>query len=345
MGAHVGFVVPMGIDDLARPSGGNAYDRRIRDGLRARGWDVHEVAATERLGHDLGLLPDGAVVLVDGLVASAAGPVLEPEADRLRIVALVHVPLGGVEVPEDDEARVLACATAVLTTSAWTRQILLDRYGLPPERVAVARPGADLLEEAPGTSDGGRLLCVGAVVQHKGQDLLVEALTRLADLPWTCTFAGSLDREPAFVDGLRRRAAETGIADRVRVAGPLAGDAVIGMYRASDLLVLPSRLEAYGMVVTEALGAGLPVVATEVGGVAEALGRTGSGLPGRLVPPDDPDALAEVLGAWLRDGGLRARLRTAARERRRTLESWDRTVDSVAALLGGVLAPAVGAGA
>ena len=85
------------------------------------------------------------------------------------------------------------------------------------------------------------------------------------------------------------------------------------MYRASDLLVLPSRLEAYGMVVTEALAAGLPVVATAVGGVPEALGRTASGLPGRLVPPDDPAALAEVLGAWLRDAGLRARLRTAAR--------------------------------
>ena len=343
--AHVRFVVPQGIDDLARPSGGNAYDRRIREGLRARGWDVHDVVATERLGHDLGRLPDGALVLVDGLVASAAGRVLVPEADRLRLVVLVHMPLGGVEVPEDDEARVLACATAVVTTSAWTRQRLLDRYGLPPERLAVARPGADLLEEAPGTPDGGRFLCVGAVAEHKGQDLLVEALARLADLPWTCTFVGSLDREPSFAGRLRRRAADSGIADRIRFPGPLAGDALAGRYRASDLLVLPSRLEAYGMVVTEALGAGLPVVATAVGGVPEALGRTASGLPGRLVPPDDPAALAEVLGAWLRDAGLRTQLRTAARERRRTLDGWDRTVGSVAAVLGDVLAPAVGAGA
>ena len=345
MGAHVRFVVPQGIDDLARPSGGNAYDRRLRDGLRARGWDVHDLVATVRLCHDLGRLPDGALVLVDGLVASTAGPILLPEADRLRIVVLVHMPLGGVEVPEDDEGRVLACATAVVTTSAWTRQRLLDRYGLPPERVAVARPGADLLEEAPGTPGGDRLLCVGAVVEHKGQDLLVDALARIPDLPWTCTFVGSLDREPSFVDRLRRRAADACLADRIRVAGPLAGDVLTGMYRASDLLVLPSRLETYGMVVTEALAAGLPVVGTTVGGVPEALGRTASGLPGRLVPPDDPAALAEVLGAWLRDAGLRAQLRTAARERRRTLDDWDRTVESVADVLSGVLAPAVGAGA
>jgi glycosyltransferase involved in cell wall biosynthesis len=341
----VHFVVPPGIDDLARPSGGNAYDRRVRDGLHARGWDVHELAATGRLGSDLGRLADGTLVLVDGLVASASAPVLVPEADRLPIVVLVHMPLGGVEVPEDDEAAVLGCATAVVTTSAWTRQHLLDRYGIPAERVAVARPGADLLEEATGTPDGGRFLCVGAVAEHKGQDLLLEALIRIADLPWTCTFVGSLDREPAFVGRLRRRAADAGLADRVRFAAPLAGDALAGLYRAIDLLVVPSRLEAYGMVVTEALGAGLPVVATGIGGVAEALGRTASGVPGRLVPPDDPAALAEVLGGWLRDAGLRARLRDSARERRRTLEGWDATVDAVAAVLGGVVAPAVGADA
>jgi glycosyltransferase involved in cell wall biosynthesis len=342
--AHVRFVVPRGIDDPARPSGGNAYDRRIRDGLRARGWVVHDVVATERLGSDLGLLPDGALVLVDGLVASAAARVLVPAADRLRIVVLVHMPLGGVEVPEDDEARVLASAAAVVTTSAWTRDLLLDRYGLPPERVAVARPGADLLEEAPGTPDGGRFLCVGAVAEHKGQDVLIEALARIADLPWTCTVVGSLDREPSFAERLRRRAAACGLADRIGFPGALAGEALAGRYRDSDLLVLPSRLEAYGMVVTEALGAGLPVVAATVGGVAEALGRTSSGrVPGRLVPPDDPAALADVLGGWLRDAGLRARLRESARERRRTLEGWDETVASVAAALVGVRAPALGA--
>ena len=105
MSAHVRFVVPQGIDDLARPSGGNGYDRRIRDGLRARGWDVQEVTAPGPLARTLGGLPDGALVLVDGLVASTAGPILLPEADRLRIVVLVHMPLGGVEVPEDDEGR------------------------------------------------------------------------------------------------------------------------------------------------------------------------------------------------------------------------------------------------
>jgi glycosyltransferase involved in cell wall biosynthesis len=340
----VSVVVPEGVDDPARPSGGNAYDRRLCDGLRTRGWRVEELvvsgpwprpdaAARERLAGALRALPDGALVLVDGLIASAARAVLVGEASRLRVVVLVHMPLGGNEVAEADEAAVLGCAAAVVTTSSWTRQRLLDRYRLSPEHVTVARPGADVLDEAPGTADGGRLLCVAAVVEHKGQDVLLEALTRIAPLPWSCTLVGSLDREPGFVAALRHRAVDAGIADRIRWTGAVAGDVLNSEYRKADLLVLPSRREAYGMVVTEALGAGLPVVATAVGGVPEALGRTDAGAPGWLVRTDDPAALAGALGAWLRRADLRGQLRRAAAHRRRTLEGWEVPVTVAAQVL------------
>ena len=340
----VSVVLPEGVDDPARPSGGNAYDRRLCDGLRTRGWTVDELAvsgpwprpdaaATERLARALEGLRDGALVVLDGLIASAAGTVLAGEAARLRIVVLVHMLLGGEEVAEADEAAVLGCAAAVVTTSAWTRQRLLDRYRLAPGHVTVARPGADVLDEAPGTPDGGRILCVAAVVEHKGQDVLLEALTRIAPLPWSCTVVGSLDREPGFVADLHRRAADADIADRIRWTGAIPSDALRSEYRAADLLVLPSRREAYGMVVTEALGAGLPVVATAVGGVPEALGRTDSGAPGWLLPPGDPVALAGALGAWLRREDLRGQLRREARNRRSTLDSWDAPVAAVAQVL------------
>jgi glycosyltransferase involved in cell wall biosynthesis len=88
------------------------------------------------------------------------------------------------------------------------------------------------------------------------------------------------------------------------------------------------------MVVTEALARGLPVVASEVGGVPEALGRVADGTrPGLLVPPDDPQALANALTAWLEDADLRGRLRTAARERRASLRRWSATTSSVAEVL------------
>ena len=100
------------------------------------------------------------------------------------------------------------------------------------------------------------------------------------------------------------------------------------------MLVLASRAETYGMVVTEALARGLPVIATAVGGLPEALGRTSDGRrPGLLVPHRDRDALAAALRSWLTDADLRHCLREAARERRRTLSGWEAPTDRIAEVL------------
>jgi glycosyltransferase involved in cell wall biosynthesis len=91
------------------------------------------------------------------------------------------------------------------------------------------------------------------------------------------------------------------------------------------------------MVVTEALARGLPVLATNVGGVTEALGRGEDGTrPGLLVPPGDEAALADALRSWLGDAELRARLRSAARERRATLRPWAATTSEIADVLADV---------
>lgn len=343
----VHVVVPDGIDDPARPSGGNSYDRRLCGELAARGWDVRELAvpgpwpaadaaALTRLARAVAAVPDGGLVLLDGLIASVAAAVLVPEASRLRQVILVHMPLGDVAVAADAEGAVLSHARAVVTTSAWTRDLLLARCRLSPERMHVARPGADRGPTAPGTPAGDRLLCVGAVVPHKGHDLLLDALRGIASPTWRWTVVGPLDRDPPFVERLRRSAADSGLADRICFAGPRAGAELRRQYRTADVLVLPSRLEAYGMVVTEALAVGLPVIATAVGGVPEAVGRTPDGLPGLVVPPDDADALRGALAGWLGDAGLRERLRRAAHGRRRTLAGWEATARRVAAVLDAV---------
>ena len=99
----------------------------------------------------------------------------------------------------------------------------------------------------------------------------------------------------------------------MRFAGARIGGELCAAYAAADLLVLPSRAETYGMVVTEALARGVPVIAADVGGVREALGHAEDGTrPGLLVPPDDFVALGEALRSWLDDEVLRARLRRAA---------------------------------
>jgi glycosyltransferase involved in cell wall biosynthesis len=99
-------------------------------------------------------------------------------------------------------------------------------------------------------------------------------------------------------------------------------------------VVVPSRLESYGMVITEALAHGLPVIASDVGGVREALGRSHEGpLPGLLVPPGDPAALSAALRGWLVDDDLRQRLRRAARQRRSTLSDWTCTTERISRAL------------
>jgi glycosyltransferase involved in cell wall biosynthesis len=205
---------------------------------------------------------------------------------------------------------------------------------LRPDKVHVAQPGVEPARLASGTDGGGELLCVAAVAPHKGHDEMLAALAIIADLPWRCVCVGTLHREPAFVERLRQRAETCGISDRVCFAGPRIGDDLAQAYAAADVLVLASRAETYGMVVTEALARGLPVIATAVGGVTEALGRTNDGCqPGLLVPPDDSLALAAALRDWLTDPGLRQRLREAARERRSTLSGWDVPTNRIAHVL------------
>ncbi|MEA2285153.1 MAG: hypothetical protein QOJ21_1196 [Solirubrobacteraceae bacterium] len=350
---EVHVVVPEGIDDPARPSGGNAYDRRVCRGLAALGWAVHQhpiAGAWPRAGaagHDalacaVGRIPDGAVVLLDGLIACAGPEALVPHARRLRQVVLVHMPLG--HRPPDGEAvavrarerDVLAAAAAVVTTSAWARRRLGELYGLPPDRVHVAEPGVDAAGLAPGSAAGNALLCVAAVTPDKGHDVLLDALGTATDLAWHCACVGSLDRDPAFAEGVRRRARDGGLGDRVRFAGPRTGPELDRAYAGADVLVLASHAETYGMVLTEALARGLPVVAAEVGGVTEALGHGADGTrPGLLVPPGDPAALGAALRAWLGDPELRGRLRRAARERRASLRGWPDTTSVLAGVLAG----------
>ena len=331
----VHFVVPAGIYDPARPSGGNAYDRRVVSGLAAAGWtvQVHETGPDGALAAVLGRIPDGALVLLDGLVASPAPEVLVPEAARKRLVVLVHMPFA-----DEREGAVLSAAASVVTTSAWAHHVLLETYSLPGDRVHVATPGVDLAELAPGTTTAGALLSVANVIPGKGHDLLLEALAPLTGLRWQCRCIGSLERDPEFVERLHRRALDGGLDGRVSFSGVLPESELARSYASADVFVLPTRSESYGMVVSEALARGLPVVAADVGGVPEALGHGSGGTrPGLLVPPDDPGALREAIRSWLEDPRLRGRLRRAARERRAALTDWSTTTSAVVDALAGAV--------
>ena len=256
---------------------------------------------------------DGAVVLIDGLIASTVPDILVPEADRLRLVVLVHMSLGeappGHQVADAQarEGAVLSAAASVVTTSSWTRDRLLLRYPLPPDKVHVAEPGVD--PGRPRLGDGPRR---GTAVRRRGDR---------AQGPRRVARRAGRHRGPAVAVRLRRarstasRRSSKACGARPRQPASPTGSVLLGLrigddlahaYAAADVLVLASHAETYGMVVTEALARGLPVIATAVGGLPEALGRTRDGRrPGLLVPPGDSEALAAALRSWLTDADLR----------------------------------------
>lgn len=339
--ATVYFLVPEGIDDDERVSGGNVYDRRLAEVMRARGLDVRLVRVADGrvqdVSHAMSALPRDALVLIDGLIAVAASEVLAAHANRLRIVVLAHLVASAVPGMHDDgrtaerEHEALDAARRVITTSEWTRSELVVRVLAEPDRIVVARPGTDAVPAAPGSEQGGHLLCVGAVAPHKGQDVLVHALAGMTDLPdWTCSIVGSLDADRDFAS-LTTAAIRSGrLTERVALVGVLTGQRLADAYGAADLVVAPSRAESYGMVVAEALARGIPVVAARVGGVPEAIAGSKAGI---LIPPNDPVALRAVLRRWQEDVGWRAVLKAEAMRSRTVTRAWDEPAGVVAAVL------------
>ena len=169
----VHVVLPDGIDDPARPSGGNAYDRRVCRGLASIGWSVHEhavpgcwprpdAASCAALADVVERIPDDAVVLLDGLVASAAPEVLVPQASRLRLVVLVHMPLGdrppmtGRRGPDAGRRGPLECRRRRHDERVGPAAGCWSCTGCRPSGCTSPSPAVDAADLAPGTAAAGR---------------------------------------------------------------------------------------------------------------------------------------------------------------------------------------------
>ena len=279
-------------------------------------------------------MPDGELTLVDGLLASNSPEVLVPLAHRLPLVVLVHLPLEGPR-----ERAVLSAAAAVLTTSTWTRDRLLALYGLDVDRVHVAEPGGRPIAAGARHASRRELLCVAAVTPMKGHDVLVAALATLPELPWRCTCAGPVSPDPDFVERVTEQARRAGIDRRIHLVGPLDRTTLDQTYAAADVLVHPSRVETYGMVVTEAAGA-RPPRHRHVGGRrprrprARRRPRRSSGRQTRAARPRRRRGRPGRGPSRLVDRRRPPRTTPAESEERRLhLHPWSRTAEQVSAVL------------
>lgn len=341
----VWFAIP---GDLATPTGGYVYARRLMAALPAIGWRPRPLFLPTGFPHpsadDLDLacralasLPPASLVLVDGL---AFGVLPRDRLDRLghRWIALVHHPLA-LETGLDpivaarlrsSERNALGAARAVIVTSEHTAGTLAEDYGVAAERIHVAMPGTERAKRTKGGGAAPCLLSVATVTRRKAHDVLIQALACLPELPWRCRIIGSLEREPATAAEVAALIRTSGLKERVTLEGEIAPESLDAAYRVADLFVLPSRHEGYGMAFAEAMAHGLPVIACAIGAVPQTVPPDA----GLLVAPDDVAALAAALRHAITDKGLRRRLADAAWAHGRTLPTWAETARSVAIALG-----------
>lgn len=218
------------------------------------------------------------------------------------------------------ERRVLGSASLAVCNSEYTAETVRAAYGLDPGRLRVIHKAVDTEtfrrparlppDPRPHRARGARLVFVGSDWQRKGLDVLLEALEAVARVVPEVSLAviGPDPGEPALRNLLSTRR----LADRVDLVGRASREAVACHLWHSDVFVLPTRREALGVAVLEALAAGLPVVAADAGGIPEIVR---SGREGLLVPPERAGDLSSALRGLLADPVIRTAMAGAGRRR------------------------------
>lgn len=237
------------------------------------------------------------------------------------------------------EEQVTAEADRLVANTRFEAQDLVAGYDADPARLTVVQPGVDLDRFRPGAADRRRLglperghvvAFVGRIQPLKGPDVLIAALAEMRrrdpHAPVTAVICGGpsgtgLDRPSSLID----LAGALGVADAVRFLPPQTGDDLAALYRAADLVAVPSHNESFGLVALEAQACGTPVVAAAVGGLVTAVR---DGVSGVLVDGHDPRDWARVLERLLAAPALRGRLSAGAVAHASDF-SWDRTAEGL----------------
>ncbi|MGK7754450.1 MULTISPECIES: glycosyltransferase family 4 protein [unclassified Roseovarius] len=340
------FAIP---GDKDQRTGGYVYDATVLDRLNAMGFDTAHLelpgsfpapsAADMQTTFDaLAAVPRGCPIIVDGLALGAMDPA-RMAAIEAPVVGMVHHPLGlesGLEPGRArallrNEAEVLDRAAHVIVPSAHIAGMVMRELGVARDKVTVAHPGFERTTDAVGShtkkAEPPLILSVGLLARRKGHDVLLEALSRLKALDWQAEIVGKAhDAETARA--LEAQAAKLGLQDRVTFAGEVSAGALQDAYARASLFALATRYEGYGMVLSEAMLHGLPVVSCRVGAVPETVGEAAL-----LVAPDDPGALAGTIERLLTDPGTAERYAAAAQARAQSLTGWDHTARIFAGVL------------
>ena len=204
-------------------------------------------------------------------------------------------------------------AAKVAAVSEFTRQLALEHY---PVHIDVIPNGMDLKAlpvRAPADGAPPHIVFAGRFVEQKNPQHLIEALSRLKHLSWTCSMLG----DGPLLESARKTAARCGLSERLSFPGWVTPEDVLNVFARSDILVLPSRSEGLSVVGVQALGMGLALVLSNAGGNGE-LVREGEN--GFLFPTGDADALVSSLKKLLENPSM---LQSAQQKSRELAQEFD----------------------
>jgi glycosyltransferase involved in cell wall biosynthesis len=353
---RVAIVIYRSLETL---SGGYLYDRKLVETLRQYGDEVQVISQPwlNYAGHLCHNLQSGwferlKALKVDVLVQDELNhPSLFWVNSRLRgkvkypIVSIIHHLRGSEAHPpvrlwlyRQVERAYLGGVDGFIWNSQTTRQAVEAQLGAQADGV-VATPAGDRF--GAGLEDAQilqrcrqerrlELLFVGNLIERKGLHTLIHALALLPGHTWKLRVVGQMDVDPAYtarVKDLVRRQALTG---QVEFAGKLSEAELKTALAASDVLVMVSSYEGFGIVYLEGMGFGLPAVASHLGAAGEIIQ---DGVNGRLVPPDSPQELAGALAPYLERGAVLAAHSLAARRRFDAFPGWAESMQKIRSYL------------
>lgn len=280
-------------------------------------------------------VPRDQVLLVDSLGYSCLSSSLI-QTIAAPVVALVHHPLSAelglagsaARICDETERVALSLAKAIVVSSPYTAAQLMRDFGVPADKLTVAVPGTAAAKRALGSGSKScvQLLCVGSLIARKGYEFLLEALAELQQFDWHLTIAGSQSLDAPYAQRLIGKIQASPLAQRITMHDEIPAAALDELYHHSDVFLMPSLFEGYGMALAEAMARGLPIVCTTGGAAAQTV-PDGAGLK---VPPADAPALKQALKMLFDSPALRAKIADKSWQEGQKLPDWPASAKIIA---------------
>lgn len=346
---HVGLIIYGSLDTV---SGGYLYDRMLVNHLREMGDTVTIISLPWRT-YGAHLLDNWDADLWAQLISADFDILIQDELNhpslvrlnqRLRqvvsypIITIVHnlhwlTPRNKLEnrFYRSVEKRYLKSVDGFVFNSQTTKTAVHTLIGKTPNHI-IAQPAGDRfvghpLQQQPQThTDTLRLLHLATVIPLKGLNTVLHALAQLSNTNWTLDVVGDLTRDPAYAQQMQQQAKALDINDKVRFWGTLHGDELAQRFAETDMMVLPSAYEGFGIAYLEAMSFGLAVVGSTSGAAGELIKDRETGF---LVQAQDVKGLAEVLREVGENRPFLQTLQQNAHTHFKTFPTWQDTCQQI----------------